>query len=1017
MFRPWLRHTLARTRTRNGKIPGAGIMERRMKIPQGRRFLRGMLLAATLLAGSAAHLRAEDEAPGAAQAGQIPLPTGQSITPTMATGAVYQTLNPGLPNYPDDQAGYAIKTALSPDGNTLLVMTSGYNRLDYPSGPQRGSTDPAASNEYIFVFDVPAGSRNHPVQKQVIQIPNSFVGLVFAPDGSKFYASGGADDVVRVYAPSGGGWTESATIPLGHNGKGIGAQQGPVASGIDISPDGSVLAVANLFNDSVSVIDTATNSVRAEVDLRPFNTNPGQGDGVPGGESPFTAVLKGSSTLYVSSVRDREVVVLDLSSGAPKLAARIGLPGNPNSMIFNNRATQNRLFVSQDNSDRVAVIDTATNRVVEEIDAIAPRGLLAKPEHFTGAAPNSLAISPDERRLYVTNGGANAVAVISLADTVPHGTIGLIPTGFYPNSVSVSGNGGTLYVVNGKSVPGPNPQHLTGNTARLTSTTYPGGNAAAAAAASGSNQYILQLQKGGLLTMPVPDGRDLDQLTRQVAANNGYDVATNAADEQVMAALRARIRHVIYIVKENRTFDQVLGDIGNGANADPSLAVFGEAITPNLHKIARDFVTLDNFYDPGEVSGDGWPWSTSARETDFVVKTIPLNYAGRNAPYDAEGQNRGADVGLATVEERQAADPRYTALADALPGGARNLLPGTNDDGAPDGPGGQNRQAGYLWDSVLRAGLTVRNYGFLIDLNRYTAAGDAAIPLLPDPYATRTQVAWPTSPRLNPRTDIYFRGYDNAFPDIYREREWEREFDQFVGDGQLPALSLVRFMHDHMGTFATAIDGFNTPETQQADNDLAVGRLIDKVAHSRYRNDTLIFVVEDDAQDGPDHVDAHRSIAFVAGPYVRHRAVMSQRYTTVNMLRTIEDVLGIGHLNLNDAYQRPMTEVFDLNQKTWTYHAVASQALAGTSAARETGVKFAEGSPIQPTRPASWWEEQTRGFDWTGEDRIPSDLFNHILWDGLRGTPYPGTRSGTDLSDPARTAALAAAPDPAAAED
>ncbi len=258
--------------------------------------------------------------------------------------------------------------------------------------------------------------------------------------------------------------------------------------------------------------------------------------------------------------------------------------------------------------------------------------------------------------------------------------------------------------------------------------------------------------------------------------------------------------------------------------------------------------------------------------------------------------------------------------------------------------------------------------------------------------------------------DPYFRGFDNAFPDIYREQEWEREFNQYVANGNLPSLELVRLMHDHMGNFAQAIDGINTPETEVADNDYAVGRLVERVANSPYRDSTLIFVLEDDAQDGPDHVDAHRSIAFIAGPYVRHGAVVSERYTTVNMLRTMEDVLGIDHLSLYDAYQRPMTEVFDLNQATWSFAAQPSPVLLDTQALQNVRSTKA-GAATAPTRsalatvprrsthPAVWWADRTQGYDWSMEDRIDAVGFNKLLWEGLVGDrPYPTERDGKDYS-------------------
>ena len=259
------------------------------------------------------------------------------------------------------------------------------------------------------------------------------------------------------------------------------------------------------------------------------------------------------------------------------------------------------------------------------------------------------------------------------------------------------------------------------------------------------------------------------------------------------------------------------------------------------------------------------------------------------------------------------------------------------------------------------------------------------------------QVA-PLDPALAPLTDVYFRGYDQNYPDLWRYNEWKREFDQYVANGNLPSLSLVRISHDHMGSFGTALGGVNTPETQQADCDLAMGLMVEAVANSRYADDTLIIITEDDVQDGPDHVDSHRGTAFVAGPYVKKGAVISTRYSQVNALRTIEDILGTEHINLNTAFQRPMADVFDIRSSgKWTYSAEASTVLATTTLAlSETGkgVKFAAGPMIQPKHDAAYWDKVTAGFNFSEADQVPTAQFNRVLWNGLMGgRPYPVVRS------------------------
>jgi YVTN family beta-propeller protein len=891
---------------------------------------------------------------------QQTMPTGQVITPLAPAGAEFSRLNPGLKDFPEYTAGQAVKTALSPDGRTLLILTSGYNRLNNA----RGLREAADSNEYVFVFAVGPATLE---QKQVFQVPNSFVGLAFAPDGMVFYVSGGVDDNIHVFTMTSGmtrgpwaEWAEiNSPIALGHK-TGVGIHQKPTVSNLAVTADGKTLVAADIYNDAISLVDLATRSKIGELDLRPGIIDPAK-SGVAGGESPFGVAIKGSRIAYVSSERDREIDVVDIAHpSAPKLLTRISIQGNPNNLELN--AAQTRLYAAADNSDRVSVIDTVTNTVIETIHTTAPKGMVRGPEQLPGAAPNSLALAPDQRTLYVTNGGMNAIAVITLAPGQPHRVVGLIPTGWYPQSVSISRDGRMIYDVNSKSNPGPNPQY---DGTPLPADRY--------RAHQVSNTYILQLEKAGLQALPVPDAAELARLTKQVVSNDLLDTVPNPDDEQMMAALRQHIKHVIYIVKENRTYDQMLGDLDRG-NGDPQLAEFGSMITPNQHKLADQFVDLDNFYCTGEVSGNGWPWSTSAREMDINVKTVPLSYAGRGSP-------RGINIDMPTVAERQANDPKYP--------NDPNLLPGSNDDNAPDGPEGQ-RQQGYLWNSVLRHGLTIRNYGF-------EAVIPPGTPEVPDPFATKTIVDVPTRPGLEGRTDPYFRAFDNGYSDFRRELEWEREFDQYVAHRDLPSLEMVRFMHDHEGNFATAIDGINTPEKQTADNDYAVGKLIDKIAHSPYRDSTLIFVIEDDAQAGPDHVDAHRSIGFIVGPYVKQGAVVSTRYSTINIVRTIEDVLGIGHLNINDAYQRPMTAAFDLNQSSWTYTAITPAPIAEALGAHAQQGSL--GAGFHDAHPAAYWAHLTRGFDWTTEDRIPPVLFNRILWNGLTGgRPYPVARDGQDYS-------------------
>ena len=925
------------------------------------------------------------------------LATGQYVTPTALRGSVQQALNPGLPDYPNFVAGEAVRSQLSPDGTTLAVLCAGQNSLDASDG----TLDVANSTQYIFLYDVSGANKQSPLLKQVLRPTNSHVGLAFSLDGNKLYAAGGRDDVVNIFTKSADVWAAAGTISLNHSNKGIGNGVAPNAGGLALSSDGKTLVVVNNYNDSISVIDTDTATVRYEHDLRPFFAgNEGQVGGV-GGTFPFAVVVKGNGIAYVTSDRDREVIAIDISSPtAGHLIKRIKLEGNALGLTLD--ASQRRLYVAQDNADQVAVIDTTTNGVIAKIDARAPEGMLPEgaDAHYTGAGTFSVTLSPDGRTLYAANAGSNSIAVIRIeesrhARTPDYDVIGLIPTAYEPHDVTFSQDGSFMYIVNGKNVTGPNPEHLSSNTAAITQITYPDGGAAAAAAARASNEYQFQLERASLVAAPVPSqGRELDRLTARVAENNFY--AGNPESERVMRFLQKRIKHVIYIVKENRTFDQILGDLTNGANADSSITQFGQAITPNFHRLASEFVTLDNFKDPGDGSMDGWSWSLQARVTDTETITQQINYAfvNRGLSYESEGTNRGLPVNFLTVAERDAVagvagTTNYSLVTAGLPGGTDNALTGNGNHASSDSPFGD--QSGYIFRAVLQAGGTVRNYGMLV--NNIGSIGTIAAPIS-DPYSVGQVEVAALDPALAPFTDVYYRGYDQSYPDLWRYTEWKREFDQYVENGNLPDLSLVRVSHDHMGNFGSALGGINTPETQQADDDVSVGLMVQAVAHSPYASNTLFIVTEDDCQDGPDHVDSHRATTYVAGPYVKQGAVVSTYYSQVNAIRTIEDLLGTEHINLNTAFQPPMTDVFDIHTlHYWTYTAVASTILQTTQVATQVtdlGAVYGTGPAITPAHDAAYWANATAGLDFSEADRVPTDKFNRLLWKGLKGNaPYP----------------------------
>jgi len=891
------------------------------------------------------------------------LPTGVSITPTAAPGARFTDLDPELAAYPEFRAGQPVALAVSPDGTTMLLLTSGYNRWADSSG----HGDPAASSEYVFVYDIGGAS---PVKQQVLRVANTFHGIAWRPDGGEFYVTGGVDDVLHAYARSGGAWAEArAPLPLGHA-AGLGLGVAPMAAGVAVTADGRRAVVASFENDSATIVDLAGWAVEAELELRPGKTDPGA-TGVPGGEFPFRVATRGSDLALVSSLRDREVIAIDLDGDQPEIAARITVGGAPADLLVDEG--RQRLYVANANSDTVSVVDLESFAVVDEIRTAAPSWLLSDPQRLKGASPNGLALSPNGHVLYVTNGGTNSVAVVALGTTHPS-VVGLIPTGWYPSAVAVRPAGDRLFVANAKSVAGPNQQAC-----RDTTSIAPGSLDGCRAA----NQYVWQLTRGGLLTVATPTAWDLLWLSFVVASNNDFAGASTVADAHKMAHLRQRIQHVIYIVKENRTYDQVLGDLEVG-DGEPDLNLFPEPVTPNHHALARGFVTLDRFFDSGGVSGDGWNWTTAARATDFTEKTVPVNYAGRGLTYDWEGTTRDVNVSFETLADRIVANPHTPADAD--------LLPGTADVAAPEKAGEDDDDGMYLWDAALAAGLSVRNYGFFGDLYRYflPATDPAFIPVSRHPYADGIEQFVAAKEALRAHSDPYFRSYDMKNADFWLFEEWAREFDQYVANGDLPALSLVRFPHDHFGDFASAIDGVNTPDTQMADNDYAIGRLVEKVANSRYWDSTVIFIIEDDAQNGADHVDAHRSIAYVVGAYVKQGAVVSRRYTTVNMVRTIEDLLGLGAMGLPDAKAAPMADVFEARNRPrrWSYTATVPAVLRSTSLPLPPPPGTA--AIVQPRGDAAYWQRVLGDQDYHREDAVDTDRFNRELWRGLkRGAATP----------------------------
>jgi YVTN family beta-propeller protein len=655
--------------------------------------------------------------------------------------------------------------------------------------------------------------------------PNGlFVGLAFSADGQTLYASGGGGNIVRRYALAGGTLSEQPPIML-PSANPSGAKVNLFPAGIALTPDGRRLLVADELADAFTVVDLASGTAHtAAAGHRPYRVT-SSADG---------------RTAYVTNIGGDTVSVFDLTGPAPAQQKTVTVGTHPNAVIVG--ADGRELYVSDGDSDQVSVLDLSTVAVVRVIN-LAPY-----PSAPVGTSPDGLALSPDGQTLYVAEAGSNDVAVVELPSARVSGRI---PTGWYPSAVAATGQ--ALLITNAKGA-GAGPNDGDGHP-----DPYRPGHTA-------PEQYSGSMMVGTLSSVPLPLAADqLGTWTNQVARNDGFD---NAGDVHAPAD-RARsvvprnpgetspIQHVIYVVKENRTYDQVFGSLGKG-NGDPSLDLFGDESAPNARDLERRFVTLDNFYADAEVSAQGWNWTVAANSNPYSEQLWASNYSHRGAPYPTESGD------LATAPNR---DPTQA----------------------------------YIWDRLAAAHVSFRNYGFYIDLD------------------APNNLARPHDPILDANTDHSFQRFDLHCPDAPntfpaqgdcgppRISEWKREFDGYVTNRNLPTVELVRLPSDHN---AGAKTGVPTPRAYIADNDWALGQLVDAVSHSPFWPSTAIFVTEDDAQDGPDHVDAHRTVAEVISPYTRTGKVDSTFYSTASMLRTIERLVGLRPLTQFDAYATPMLASF-----------------------------------------------------------------------------------------------------------
>jgi YVTN family beta-propeller protein len=724
----------------------------------------------------------------------------------------------------------------------------------------------------------------------------AFYGIAFSHDGSELFCSGASDEVIHSYHFKDGLLTNPQDIRLRS------ASDVGIAAGLAVDSERKKLGVANLYGQSVSVVDLGTNTV-VDVPLTPDSlANSYETVSVPAssvdaevnhyGVFPYTCLMNEKQhQLYVSLWGNAEVAVVDLDSR--KVVDYWPTQEHPNEMaLTTNGAT---LFVANANRNTVTVIDTKTGKTLETLTAAL------YPNAPSGSTPNSLALTPDEKILFVANADNNNLAVFDVSAPGHSHSLGFIPVGWYPTSVRVTPDGARLLVTNGKGViPMANPNGpQPGRKSR--DETLP--------------QYIAELLKGTLSVIDLPRSRNEfdNQLVVYTAA--AYRCSPLKADSSVSAARPegspipltpgdpSPIKYVFYVIKENRTYDQVLGDMKEG-NGDASLCLFGEEVAPNHHQLARDFVLLDNFYANAEISADGHEWTMGAYASDFVQKMWRLQYAHNSSHkyiYPAEG-----------------------VFPMATPAG------------------------GYLWDRAAEAGVSYLSYG------EFVANGKTPN----DPSVPRVKA-------LRGHLDEMYRGFDLDYPDARRADRFLHELKRFEQEGDMPRLQVVRLPGDH--TYGVR-RGKRTPSACLADNDAALGRIVEGISHSKFWPQTAVFILEDDAQNGADHVDAHRTIAFIASPYIKRHTVDSTMYSTSGMLRTIELILGLKPMSQFDAAATPMFAAFQGKPDPTGYTALPARIDLEQKNAQNT-----------------WGEKVSRTMDFTKEDAADDLLLNEVIWRSVRG--------------------------------
>src|SRR5438874_1365119 len=806
-----------------------------------------------------------------------------------------------VPGDPQTTNSFPTSMALSPDGKYLALLNNGYGTFESDYKQSIAIVD-IASNKLTDFPDARLERHAHQTY---------FYGLAFSSDGKKLYASmssmtdpegknpGNNGSGIATYDFADGRVTPAGFIRFPASARAAAPKTAPedpdeepsAGPGFTVPfPTGitsfqqqgkEMLLVADNLSDAAEIVVPTSQEIR-RVELAAYRAVPGS--------YPFaTLVTKDGNTGYVSLWNASRVAEIDLGSGKLKRMIELHAPAKPERAGSHPTALllspdQTRLYVALANTDEVAVIERPSGSCFY-LSAQLPV------QRYGGNFAISLAITPDGNRLFVAKASSDAVAVFDnpRPNLKPRG---FIPTEWYPTALAV--HKGELFIATGKGK-GTGP------------------NKGLAGKVDGKERtgYIPTLLHGSLARLPIADiDSHLAGWTDEVMASN---LMRGNSDQIAFATGRNPIKHVIYIIKENRTYDQILGDLGSG-DGDPSLVMYGEDITPNQHKLARQFGVIDNFYDSGEVSGDGHVWSNAAITSDYTEQTWEIGYRSKERTYDYEG----------------VVDDRYPI---------QEHIPDVNEPGT-----------GYLWGNLARHGVAYRHYGEYIS-TRFCAQprtqempqegtplpqgapcpinsikpGDPLPDYLGQPHGSKSPWQWEipliyqnvaVKPELEGHFDPRFPDFSLHFPDQLRVDEFLNEFNQFVakrgaGRDSMPHFILLRLPNDH--TAATRA-GYATPAALIADNDLAVGRVVEAVSHSPYWQDTAIFILEDDAQNGADHVDAHRSIAWAISrfsprpngtPFVDHTF-----YTTVNMVYTIETLLGVPPMNNNDSHAAVMAPMF-----------------------------------------------------------------------------------------------------------